>query len=172
VERLPFCPFSEPLTQPPHVLLGHLNRVLAENSLEEQFLTAFCGMLNPCDGTFHYANAAYPAPRWWRASSRVVEPLRHPVGLPLGIDRAAFYHHKRMEIEPGDLVLFCSEGVTAAQNTQGQLFGCDRLDDVLYQTASRGADMVKSAVLTQLEDFLGGRKPKDGVTLLIVERLS
>jgi hypothetical protein len=56
--------------------------------------------------------------------------------------------------------------------TPSSLTGCDRLDDVLYETASRGADMVKSAVLTRLEDFLGGRKPKDGVTLLIVERSS
>jgi serine phosphatase RsbU (regulator of sigma subunit) len=171
-ERLPFCPFSEPLTQPPHVLLGHLNRVLAENSLEEQFLTAFCGVLNPCDGTFHFANAGYPAPRWWRASSRVVEPLRHPVGLPLGIDRMASYHHKRVEIEPGDLVLFCSGGLTAAQNTKGQLFGSERLDHALRDTASGGAESVKSAVLSRLEDFLARRELDVDVNLLIVERLS
>src|SRR5262245_54711579 len=54
-ERLPFCPFRDPLVQPPHLLLGHLNRVLADNLLEGQFVTAYCGILDPLDGNFHYA---------------------------------------------------------------------------------------------------------------------
>ena len=62
VDRLPFCPFREPLTQPPHVILGHLNGMLFENSLPEQFMTAFCGVLDPVDGNLHYANAGHPAP--------------------------------------------------------------------------------------------------------------
>src|SRR5262249_4544217 len=123
VERLPFCPFSQPLIQPPHILLGHLNRILAENSLQEQFLTAFCGVFDSVDGIFHYANAGHPAPRWWRASTGEVEPLRDAAGLPLGVDSKASYHHKRIEIEPGDLLILYSDGLTAAQNGHGQLFG-------------------------------------------------
>jgi sigma-B regulation protein RsbU (phosphoserine phosphatase) len=169
-ERLPFCPFSEPLIQPPHILLGHLNRVLVENSLEEQFLTAFCGVLNPLDGTFHYANAGHPAPRWWRASSRAVESLRDAAGLPLGVDPKASYHHKRIEIEPGDVVLLYSDGLTAALNPHGEMFGCGRLDDALREAAIDGAEAVKSAVLAQLGHFLGEREPEDDVTLVILER--
>jgi len=172
VARLPFCPFAEPVMQPPHVLLEHLNHVLVENSLEEQFLTAFCGILNSVDGTFHYSNAGHPAPRWWRASSRVVESLRDASGLPLGINRKACFHHKRIEIEPGDLVLLYSDGLTAAQNDQGQMFGCERLDDALRDAAPRGAEAVKSTVLAKFEDFLDGNDPEDGVTLLVVERQS
>jgi serine phosphatase RsbU (regulator of sigma subunit) len=82
VERLPFCPLRAPGMPPPHVLLGHLNRILAENSLEEQFLTTFCGVLDPADGNFHYANAGHPFPRLWRADAGIVEPLRDAVGLP------------------------------------------------------------------------------------------
>ena len=78
VERLPFCPLHETLVQPPHILLGHLNRVLVENSLEEQFLTAFGGVLNPAAGTFHYANAGHPAPRWWRAAGRPTHTPQAP----------------------------------------------------------------------------------------------
>jgi serine phosphatase RsbU (regulator of sigma subunit) len=169
-ERLPFCPFREPLTQPPHILLGHLNQVLVENSLEEQFLTAFCCVLNPCEGTLHYANAGHPAPRWWRASSHVVEPLRDAAGLPLGVNRKVDYHHKWIEIEPGDVVLLYSDGLTAAQNDWGQMFGCERLDDALRETAAGGAKAVKSAVLADLEDFLDRKDPEDDVTLLVIER--
>jgi serine phosphatase RsbU (regulator of sigma subunit) len=64
-------PFSDPSCQSPHILLNHLNHVLAENSLDDQFMTAFCGILDPKDGSFLYANAGHPYPRWWRASRRV-----------------------------------------------------------------------------------------------------
>src|SRR5262249_14688832 len=67
--QLPFCPSRDPLIQPPHVVLGHLNRALTDNLLDGQFVTAFCGILDPQDGTFHYANAGHPAPRWWRAAT-------------------------------------------------------------------------------------------------------
>jgi sigma-B regulation protein RsbU (phosphoserine phosphatase) len=170
-EQLPFCPFSEPLIQPPHILLGHLNRVLVENSLEEQYVTAFCAVLNPSESSLHYANAGHPAPRWWRASSQVVESVRDAAGLPLGVDRRASYHHKWIEIEPGDLVLLYSDGLTAAQNPQGQMFGWERLDAVLRETAADGAEAVKSAVLAQLEEFLGEKEAEDDVTLLVLECL-
>jgi sigma-B regulation protein RsbU (phosphoserine phosphatase) len=172
VERLPFCPFFQPLIQPPHVLLGHLNRILFENSLEEQYLTAFCGVLDPLDGTLHYANAGHPAPRWWRASSCMVESLRDAAGLPLGVDGKASYHHKRLVIEPGDMLLFYTDGLTAALNNQGQMFGWERLDETLREMAPDRAKAVKSSVLAQLDDFLDGKSPEDDVTLLIVERMS
>ncbi len=170
VERLPYCPFSQPVLQPPHILLGHLNRVLAENSLEEQFLSMFCGSLDPVDGNFHYTNAGHPAPFWWHAVSRTAEPIRDAVGLPLAVDPHTTYHHKRIVIDPGDVVVFYTNGLSAAQNEAGQIFGCQRLDAGLRASAGRGAEEVKAAVLAQLEDFTGGPDLPDDVTLLIVER--
>jgi sigma-B regulation protein RsbU (phosphoserine phosphatase) len=170
VERLPFCPVKDPSLQPPHIVLGHLNQVLSENSLAEQFVTAWCGTLNPADGQFHFANAGHVAPRWWRAKSGTVETIRDPSGLPLGMDRRASYHHRRILLEPGDLLVLYSNGVTAAENKHGQYFSSDRFDEVLRESAPLGAEGLQAGLLTRLEDFLGGREPQDDVTLLIVER--
>jgi sigma-B regulation protein RsbU (phosphoserine phosphatase) len=171
VERLPFCPVREPVLQPPHVLLGHLNRVLFENSLEEQFLTAFCAVLEPTDGVLHYANAGRPAPLVRRATTGAVEALRDASGLPLGADRRSAYHHRRVEVGRGDVLLFFSDGLVAAQDRVGRVFGCERIDDALRAAGGDGAEAVKGAVLARLDDFLGGRPPHDDVTVLAVERL-
>jgi sigma-B regulation protein RsbU (phosphoserine phosphatase) len=170
VERLPFCPLREPGMQPPHVLLGHLNHVLAENSLEEQFLTAFCGLLDPADGNFHYANAGQPFPRLWRASAGIVEPLRDAVGLPLGVDSLASYHHKRINLEAGDALVLYSDGLTAAQNDRGQTFGWERLDGAVRRAAGGGAETIKATVLAALDHFLNGREYQDDVTLVVAVR--
>jgi sigma-B regulation protein RsbU (phosphoserine phosphatase) len=157
--------------QPPHLLLGHLNRVLAENSLEDQFMTAFCGVLDPAEGNFHYANAGHPAPRWWRAGPGQVDALRDACGLPLAMEPRTAYHHKRIMLGPGDLLMVYSDGLTAALNPRGQMFGCDRLDAAIHQYAREGARAVKAAIVESLEEFLGAAEPEDDVTLLVVERL-
>jgi serine phosphatase RsbU (regulator of sigma subunit) len=169
-EQLPFCPLHETVVQPPHLVLGHLNRVLVDNSLEEQYLSMFCGVLDPLDGTFHYANAGHPAPRWWRAAQHSVEPLRDVAGLPLGMDAHAHYHQKRMEIEPGDLLVLYTDGVTASQNDRGQMFGSERLDEAIRAAADRGAAAVKTSIIARLEDFLKEGALQDDVTLVVVER--
>jgi sigma-B regulation protein RsbU (phosphoserine phosphatase) len=168
VERLPFCPFREPLAQPPHIVLGHLNRVLVENSLEEQFMTAFCGLVSPADGELRFANAGHLPPLWWHAESGAVERLRE-AGLPLGLNPMAAYHHKRIDLEPGDVLVCYSAGIGGAQNHQGQRFE-ERLDDLLVQAAPEGAEAVKEKLVAGLNEFLGRNPPAEDVTLVILEK--
>jgi phosphoserine phosphatase RsbU/P len=170
VERVPFCPFSLPAPQPPHIVLEHLNRVLAENKLEEQFMTAFCGVLDPADGSCLYANAGHPYPRWWRAAHRRVEAVRGVAGPPLGTDRQTSYQPQAIQLEPGDLLVLSSDGLTATLNEGGQMFGSGRLDDALREAAPEGAEAVKLAVLAELEDFRTGHDNRDEITLVVLER--
>jgi sigma-B regulation protein RsbU (phosphoserine phosphatase) len=142
-----------------------------ENSLEEQYLSAFCGVLDPLDGTFHFANAGHPYPRWWRRRTRRVEPVRDAGGQPLGVDAQAAYHHRRIELEPGDVLVFYTDGVTAALNEQGQWFTCELLDEAIRQAADHGAEAVKDRIVTALDQFQGISGLTDDVTLLVVERL-
>ncbi len=93
-DRTPYCPLHEPVLQPPHMLLEYLNHVLVENSLEEQFMTAFCAVLGPADGLFHYADAGHPAPRWWWARTKTVEAVPTAPGYPLGLEEQSTYHRR------------------------------------------------------------------------------
>ncbi len=169
-ERLPFCPMHGEVVQVPHIILGNLNRVLVENSLEEQYMSAFCGVLSPREGLLHFANAGHPSPRWWHARTRTVEALRYAVGLPLGIDLQATYHHKRITVEPGDVLLFYTNGITAAQNPHGLAFGAERLDAVLHELAGLGAEAVKNGLLARLENFHEEKTFPDDLTVLVFKR--
>jgi sigma-B regulation protein RsbU (phosphoserine phosphatase) len=170
-EKTPFCPLHDMSVQPPHILLGHLNRVLAENTLEEHFVTAFCGVLEPVDGNFNHASAGHPLPRIWRAAQRTVDAPPAGAGLPLGVDWRSTYHQKRLTMEPGDVLVLYSEGLVAAQNSLGQIFGRERIDDALYESAPEGAEAVKSTLVARLDEFLDGEILQDDVTLVIVERI-
>ena len=169
VKHVPI-PHAAPSTQSPHLLLGHLNRVLAENKLEEQSMTAFCGVLDPVDGSLSFANAGHPSLRWWRASHRTVEAVRGVYGPPLGIDNQAFYQPQAIWLEPGDLLVLYSNNLTPTPNRNGQRFGWELLDDVLRETAPRGAEAVKSAVLARLDASLASKDFPNEVTLIVIER--
>jgi sigma-B regulation protein RsbU (phosphoserine phosphatase) len=170
VERLPFCPLHEPVLQPPQILLGHLNEILIENSLQEQFMSAFCGVLDPAEGNLHFANAGQPPPRWWHASSGELDTIRDANGLPLGLHRHVAYHHKRIQLESGDLLVLHSEGLTSIPNDRGEIFGSERVEAVVQQAAPSGAEAIKAQLMVELDQFLNGFPSTDDLTFVIVER--
>jgi sigma-B regulation protein RsbU (phosphoserine phosphatase) len=171
-ERMPYCPLQEPVLQPPHILLGHLNQVLAENSLEEQYLTAFCGLIGPGSGTLLYANAGHPWPRVWRAAARAVEPVSGQADLPLGLHHTTTYRKRRLELDPGDLFLLASEEVIAARSPWDEAFGAGALDDALAAVAADGPDAVVETTMNELTQFVGRRRPSGDLTLVAVQRVS
>lgn len=170
VARSPFCPLGGETVQPPHIILGNLSSVLSENSLEEQYMTLFCGVLNPLDGELRFANAGHPAPRLWRAGRRLLEPLLSPPGLPLGLEPHATYHQRRMTVEPGDILLCYSDGITTAANQRGEVFGIGRLEEAMRDLAPHGAHALTNGLAARLLDFLEEKDPPDDVTLLAFEK--
>lgn len=101
-----------------------------------------------------------------------MQPLREAAGLPLGIEKNTYYHHKRIILNPGDVLLLYSDGLPAATNERGQIFGTDRLCQVLADTTGECAADIKDALIGQLDDFLAGCEFEDDVTALIVRRQS
>lgn len=171
-ERLPYCPFEQPGLQPPHVLLGHLNRVLSENSLEEQYLTAFCALIGPADGTLLYANAGHASPRVWRSAQRAAEPLTGPTDLPLGLHLSTTYRKRRLELADGDLLLLAGEEVTAARSPWDEAFGAGALDEALASVAGEGPNAVVDTAMNELLQFVGRRRPVGDLTLIAVQRVA
>jgi sigma-B regulation protein RsbU (phosphoserine phosphatase) len=167
-EQTPYCPIHGEVVQAPHIALGNLNQVIMENSLHEQSVSAFCGVLSPVEGTFHFANAGHPSPRWWRARTRTVEALRFAVGLPLGMDANATYHHKRIDIEPGDVLVFYTSGIIVADPWHE--FDLERLDATLKESARDGVVAVKDTIVSRWQERLGKNWAQDDATVIVMKR--
>ena len=168
--QLPFCPVDARATPPPQAVLGHLNRILQDNPLEGEFVTAFYGLLNPETGLLQYANAGHPAPRLWRAGTGRVEPVPDVSGPPLGPGRADVDCQCHLTIEPGDVLVCFSQGLIEAPNAAGQPLGPSRLDAAIRAGAIQGAEEVQRRVLTALDRFVAGEGLQDDLTLVVVER--
>jgi sigma-B regulation protein RsbU (phosphoserine phosphatase) len=157
------------MVQPPQLVLGHLNSVLRENTLEGESLTAFYGLLDPVGGILQYANAGHPLPRLWRAGTGKVEAVPDVTGGPLGAGPEEVGVQCNLPLEPGDVVVCFSEGLTGARKGR-ERFGLDRLNAAIREGAVQGAEEGQHPAVACLDEFLAGKVPQDDVTLLVVER--
>jgi hypothetical protein len=101
----------------------------------ERFVTAVLAELDLTSGCFRWFRSGHPAPLLLRGS-KVVKTLWGDTGLPLGLGMPG--EEAEEALEPGDQVLFFTDGVTEARSPDGNFFGADRLTDLVSRTSAGG----------------------------------
>jgi sigma-B regulation protein RsbU (phosphoserine phosphatase) len=91
-------------------------------------------------------------------------------GLPLGVDENAVYDESRHPLRPGNIIIIGTDGIWEAPDQQGEMFGKDRLQDLVRTHAGQKARQILEAVITAVEAFQGpGRQRQDDITLTIIK---
>lgn len=160
---------SEPPTRPGE-LLTHLNSHLARRYTRQtgSFVTAFYAVFDPESGTLSYASAGHSPPRLRRADgSRLV--LNRAQKLPLGIKPDEVYPEQSVPLQSGDQVVFFTDGVIEAVDRDGDVYGLDRIDEILAEGPAT-ADELLAAVLADLTAFTIGTPVSDDRTLVVVRK--
>jgi sigma-B regulation protein RsbU (phosphoserine phosphatase) len=124
----------------------------------------------PNSGTLRYALAGQPPPMIVRPSGQVDElPLpKHRV--PLGALSFGGHDVLTAEMEPGDMIVAYSDGVTEAQDPAGEFFGEHRLKAILSESNGASSDEVLQRIVDALQRFTEGTSPYDDVTLVVARR--
>ena len=150
---------------PPCRLMAFLNQRLSADytSRTPAFVTAFYGVYDPRTRVLKYTNAGHPPTRLVRAGH--VRTLQDARGLPLGIDETEVYGDAEVRLEPGDLLMLFTDGISEAFNMTSKLFGFERLDRTLaeHHDSARGAI---EGVLGAVQQWAGGRPAADDQTML------
>jgi sigma-B regulation protein RsbU (phosphoserine phosphatase) len=154
----------------PAALLDYADSRLRDLGLAERgaFVTAFCGVLNPVTGELIYSSAGHNPPRLLCVRTRAVTPLDGASTFPLGLVDEPWTHAERtIQLEPGDLALFYTDGITEARSPTGEFFGVERLDRILSDLpAPITAHAAVSSVTHAVARFAGEVTPADDQTLL------
>ena len=155
---------------PTDKMLDYVNYHLATRytSLRGTFVTAFYGIYDPATRTLKFACAGHNPPRLKRCANGTVLSLDGPPNLPLGVSPDEAYAEHTFALQPGDLIVFYTDGVTEAANPGGALFGLDRLDSVLARCSDTADDIVQG-VLAALEQFTAGQPALDDRTLVVAK---
>ncbi len=153
----------------PSVALARANRWIARDSESAMFVTVFYGVLQPESGLLRYGCAGHNPPLLFRAAGGPPVGLT-TVGIALGVLEQATLGEDEVVIDPGDLLVCYTDGVTEAVNAADEPFGVSRLIEVVDAVRDCAAGEVLQAITDALLAFTEGKPPFDDVTLVVIKR--
>lgn len=153
----------------PAAALERTNRILVEERRSSLFITALCAVVELRRGTMRIANAGHEPTLLVRAGGGPIESLER-FGPLLGAFGRLDLDEETVEVGPGDLVLFYTDGVTDARAPSGERFGDARLLEVVNRHRSASVQAIVDAIATALRDFQADEPPTDDVTVVAIRR--
>jgi serine phosphatase RsbU (regulator of sigma subunit) len=149
--------------------IGRLNKTICSNCPDNRFITFFMTVANPATGELIYTNAGHNPPLIVRKSGGF-ETLAGG-GVILGILPMAVYKENAAKMEPGDILVLFSDGVTEAANSKDEDFGEARLAEVVAANSDRPAADIIEVIDAAVSEFTQGAPAADDITLVIVRRV-
>jgi len=149
--------------------VNRLNRFVCEKSSASRFVTMFLFTLNS-DGSGKYLSAGHNPTYLFRAATGQVEELASN-NMIVGAFQIATYEAATLRLDPGDILLAYSDGLTEAENPQGEMLGEEGVKQVIMAEASSGCRHLEAKLLETIHNFTAGRTLSDDITLILVERL-
>jgi len=158
---------DEAAEKSPAALLEWVNKDLCEDNKAKMFITAVCAILDLKTGELVYSNVGHTKAYIKKADGPIVELPVTNKGV-LGVYRDKKYSSNAVQLQPGDVFLAYTDGVTEAQDTNASLFGSGRLETVLSVSRSN-AEGLCEGILRAVNDFSAGNEQSDDITVLAVE---
>jgi len=149
--------------------MAKVNYLLWESIERNQFVTAFYGILDVTNKTLTYTNAGHNPPILLDKDGNYKFIERGSV--PLGMFRDTRYHEYYLTTSPGDMLVLYTDGVTEANNPQGEEFGRERLAEAVKRYRELGARELITAVHKEVIDWTDGRGATDDVTFFVIKAL-
>jgi phosphoserine phosphatase RsbU/P len=155
-------------------ILQNLNRVMyADLENSHRFVTMFYSEYNPRTKVLAYSNAAHNPPLWWHAATKTVSRL-DTLGMLIGLDANSQYEDGEVQLEPGDTVIYYTDGLTDAAAASGDRFDEDNFV-TSFNAACRycnGPQEIVDYLFDKVEEFIGPDKQNtDDMTLVILQIL-
>lgn len=156
----------------PSQILQHLNQVMytdLENS--HRFVTLFYSEYEPQTRKLTFSNAAHNPPLLWQAATKSVKRL-DTIGMLIGLDAHSHYEDAQVQLEPGDTIIYYTDGFTDAANQSGDRFDEENLINA-FKEACRNSptpQAILDYLFTQVQKFIGSTKQnQDDMTLVVMQ---
>ena len=161
-----FAAYAYEIDQPAHTV-AHINKALCRRGIESRFVTIVLASVAE-DGTLTYCNGGHNPPFVISASG----VRRLEVGGPvIGLIEAAPFQQERLTLEPGDVVIAFSDGVSEAMSQSGEEFGDERLVDVARAGVGLSVEEQVDRIVSAVREFTRGAPQSDDITVMVVRYL-
>ncbi len=155
----------------PSLALTKANGYILNDSRADLFLSAFYGTLDSRSGIMRFANAGHNPPFLLDCAGGEVREYRAHGTIIGAFDEIALEDHE-LTVQPGDYLLLYTDGLTEAAGDDGDIFGEDRLKQVLMDNNGASADEMIQAILDAIGDFTRNMPQSDDLTMVVLHRVA
>lgn len=148
--------------------LSRANDLLVDSTPAEKFVTFFHSILDPAAHILEFGNAGHNPPLLIRGNECRRLWTR---GAVLGALKEFRFAADSTALEPGDVVVLYSDGVTEAVDGSDEEFGEERLVDLVQRFRRASAGKIRELIMEAVNRHAAGRPPHDDITLLVLKRL-
>jgi sigma-B regulation protein RsbU (phosphoserine phosphatase) len=145
-------------------LADGLDSEIDANTPRGVYLTLFLGILDVQRGLLTYVNAGHN-PQFVLKQRGGISAMMS-TGLPIALLPGKGYKESRIDIAPGDLLFFYTDGLVETENEQGEMFGAERLQALLSAEHKHGIDTVLERIEESVRRFRGDAEPFDDATMM------
>jgi sigma-B regulation protein RsbU (phosphoserine phosphatase) len=145
-------------------IADEIDRDIATNSPGPVYATLFVGILDPSTRRLRYVNAGHH-PQFVVRRDGQLEAMAS-TGLPVGLLAGRGYGEGTLQLEPGDVIFFYTDGCVEMENDSDEMFGADRLAALLAGARGGTPDEVLGRIEAAVTAFRGAREPFDDATMM------
>ncbi len=149
----------------PAAMLALLNDALQERRLDSQYVVMLFALWNDENQTLQVANSGAVQPVFCRSGESITVKAE---GFPLGMFPNATYEEFNVATQPGDAIVFVSDGILDAENEKGEMYGEQRLATLLCGSRDLPAQHIASAILSDVTQFQGAQDRFDDETIIVL----
>ncbi|MGA2807628.1 MAG: SpoIIE family protein phosphatase [Terracidiphilus sp.] len=150
----------------PAQMLAALNDALQERKLESQYVTMLFAVWNDESRTLQVANSGAVQPVLCHSGQSVTVRAE---GFPLGLFPNVTYEEFNVAAQPGDAIIFVSDGIMDAENAQSEMYGEERMTGLLCSHRGESAQAIADALLEDVSRFQGDRDRFDDETIIVLK---
>jgi sigma-B regulation protein RsbU (phosphoserine phosphatase) len=145
-------------------VVSRLNLQLYENTPREKYVTFFFAVYDAATRTLTYTNAGHLPPVLLRRG-RVFR--LNVGGTVVGLFSPLTYEQAEIPIQPGDLLLAFTDGITEPENIYGEEFGEDRVLEVVQRAPGASPQILVEEIYRSVSDWTGSPELQDDMTMLV-----
>jgi len=161
--------FGMSLGLPPAEVVDRANELILADQRSRMFATAFVGYLNLHNGELWFASGGHNPAVFYHAHNQTTELVSAP-GVAIGLFKDAQFDASSLQLDPGDILVLYTDGITEAIDADEDEFGEDRLQDLIASHADASAEEITRLVLEAVMDFSGDSNFADDATMVVIKR--
>ena len=147
-------------------MLEAINLSLSERPIEGQYVSMIYAIWDDNQRLLQIANSGLPRPIHYHDGK--IETIQ-ATGLPIGLFTSATYDQLNLRAHPGDVFLFFSDGILDATSSKGELFGRQRLEKIVRDSAGRSPEELVDAIFTAVSSHAEGVEAFDDQTIVAIK---